>query len=64
MRLRSSLALVLLAVTAAAAPPSPSTFSIVAADPEAGELGVAVASRFFSVGSVVIRPIHRAAQAQ
>jgi len=30
-----------------------STFSIVAADPETGELGVAVASRFFSVGSVV-----------
>jgi len=36
-----------------AAPPSPSTFSIVAADPEAGEAGIAVASRFFSVGSVV-----------
>ncbi len=30
-----------------------STFSIVAADPEAGELGVAVASRFFAVGNVV-----------
>jgi uncharacterized Ntn-hydrolase superfamily protein len=30
-----------------------STFSIVAGDPEAGELGVAVASRFFAVGSVV-----------
>jgi uncharacterized Ntn-hydrolase superfamily protein len=30
-----------------------STFSIVACDPEAGELGVAVASRFFAVGSVV-----------
>lgn len=29
------------------------TFSIVAADPAAGELGVAVASRFFAVGSVV-----------
>lgn len=38
---------------AAAEPPSPSTFSIVAADPAAGEAGVAVASRFFSVGSVV-----------
>jgi uncharacterized Ntn-hydrolase superfamily protein len=38
---------------ALAAPPSPSTFSIVAADPESGEVGVAVASRFFSVGSVV-----------
>ena len=30
-----------------------STFSIVAGDPEAGELGIAVASRFFAVGSVV-----------
>jgi len=30
-----------------------STFSIVASDPAVGELGVAVASRFFSVGSVV-----------
>jgi len=29
------------------------TFSIVARDPDTGELGVAVASRFFSVGSVV-----------
>jgi len=29
------------------------TFSIVAADPEAGEVGIAVASRFFAVGSVV-----------
>jgi len=29
------------------------TFSIVAADPAAGEMGVAVASRFFAVGSVV-----------
>jgi uncharacterized Ntn-hydrolase superfamily protein len=38
---------------AGAAPPAPSTFSIVAADPEAGEVGVAVASRFFAVGSVV-----------
>src|SRR6516225_5212034 len=36
-----------------ASPPSPSTFSIVAADPEAGEVGVAVASRFFAVGTVV-----------
>jgi uncharacterized Ntn-hydrolase superfamily protein len=36
-----------------AAPPDPATFSIVAADPEAGEVGVAVASRFFAVGSVV-----------
>ncbi len=30
-----------------------STFSIVARDPETGELGIAVASRFFAVGSVV-----------
>jgi uncharacterized Ntn-hydrolase superfamily protein len=30
-----------------------STFSIVARDPETGELGVAVASRFFAVGTVV-----------
>src|SRR5258706_11536223 len=36
-----------------AAPPLPATFSIVAADPEAGEVGVAVASRFFAVGTVV-----------
>lgn len=42
-----------LAAPAAAEPPRPSTFSIVAADPEAGEVGVAVASRFFAVGSVV-----------
>jgi len=33
--------------------PGPSTFSIVAADPETGEVGVAVASRFFAVGTVV-----------
>ena len=38
---------------ARAEPPRPATFSIVAADPEAGEVGVAVASRFFAVGSVV-----------
>jgi len=43
----------LVATPVLAAPPDPSTFSIVAADPEAGEVGVAVASRFFSVGSVV-----------
>lgn len=36
-----------------AEPPRPSTFSIVAADPSSGEVGVAVASRFFAVGSVV-----------
>src|SRR5437016_1791673 len=40
----------------AAAPqslPPVSTFSIVAIDPQNGDLGVAVASRYFSVGSVV-----------
>lgn len=36
-----------------AGPPHPSTFSIVAVDPATGEAGVAVASKFFSVGSVV-----------
>jgi uncharacterized Ntn-hydrolase superfamily protein len=34
-------------------PPEVSTFSIVARDPANGDLGVAVASRYFSVGSVV-----------
>jgi uncharacterized Ntn-hydrolase superfamily protein len=43
----------LLPVAALAEPPRPSTFSIVAADPAAGEVGVAVASRFFAVGAVV-----------
>lgn len=48
------LTLALIAIApAAAADPVVATFSIVAADPEAGEVGVAVASRFFSVGSVV-----------
>ncbi len=42
-----------LAVSARAEPPPPTTFSIVAADPAAGEVGVAVASRFFAVGTVV-----------
>ncbi len=45
--------LALLPALALAEPRHPSTFSIVAADPDAGELGVAVASRFFAVGSVV-----------
>ncbi len=34
-------------------PPTVSTFSMVAIDPANGDLGVAVASRYFSVGSVV-----------
>jgi uncharacterized Ntn-hydrolase superfamily protein len=41
------------ALPAHAGQPHPSTFSIVAADPAAGEVGVAVASRFFAVGTVV-----------
>jgi uncharacterized Ntn-hydrolase superfamily protein len=40
------------AAIAQALPPV-STFSIVAIDPQTGEMGVAVASRYFSVGSVV-----------
>ena len=48
-----AVALLLSASSAAAEPPGPSTFSIVAADPAAGEVGVAVASRFFAVGAVV-----------
>lgn len=40
------------AVIAQSLPPV-STFSIVAIDPQTGEMGVAVASRYFSVGSVV-----------
>jgi uncharacterized Ntn-hydrolase superfamily protein len=36
-----------------ARPDNVATFSIVAADPATGEVGVAVASRFFAVGSVV-----------
>ncbi len=47
------LTMTVLAVSVSAEAPQPATFSIVAADREAGELGVAVASRFFSVGSVV-----------
>ena len=44
----------LLALTLAAREkPIASTFSIVARDPATGELGVAVASRYFAVGSVV-----------
>src|SRR6185503_10209063 len=53
MRRFLMLSALVLASTALSAPPRPSTFSIVAADPEAGEVGVAVASRFFAVGTVV-----------
>ena len=45
--------LLLLAASPGLAEPVVATFSITAADPESGEVGVAVASRFFSVGSVV-----------
>jgi uncharacterized Ntn-hydrolase superfamily protein len=45
--------LLLIGTSPGLAEPVVATFSIVAADPEAGEVGVAVASRFFSVGSVV-----------
>jgi uncharacterized Ntn-hydrolase superfamily protein len=47
------LLLLLISAPLFATPPDVATFSIVAADPAAGEVGVAVASRFFSVGSVV-----------
>src|SRR5512147_893367 len=40
-------------VMAAQTLPPVATFSIVAIDPANGDLGVAVASRYFSVGSVV-----------
>ena len=43
----------LLATSPGFTEPVIATFSIAAADPETGEVGVAVASRFFSVGSVV-----------
>src|SRR5882672_9968921 len=51
--MRQLVLIALLTTPALAAPPSPATFSIVAADPAAGEVGVAVASRFFAVGTVV-----------
>ncbi|NNM31059.1 MAG: DUF1028 domain-containing protein [Akkermansiaceae bacterium] len=46
-------AALLAAVAVTAAEPLLSTFSIVACDPETGELGVAVASKFPAVGAVV-----------
>ena len=48
-----AIATILCVVPAFAEGPVPSTFSIAAADPETGEVGVAVASRFFAVGTVV-----------
>jgi uncharacterized Ntn-hydrolase superfamily protein len=47
------LTLFLLTTSPGHAEPLVATFSIVAADTETGEVGVAVASRFFAVGSVV-----------
>lgn len=54
-RILQSLFLLLIVPTVALAQSLPpvSTFSIVAIDPQNGDLGVAVASRYFSVGSVV-----------
>jgi uncharacterized Ntn-hydrolase superfamily protein len=49
----SILTIVFLLNTAAFATEPVSTFSIVACDPETGEMGVAVASKYFAVGSVV-----------
>lgn len=49
-----TMTLLLAHTPAIAVEPQPvATFSIVGADPEAGEVGVAVASKFFAVGSVV-----------
>ncbi len=47
------LAMPLSAASPGVEPPPVATFSIVAIDPVNGDLGVAVASRYFSVGSVV-----------
>ena len=43
----------LVSVSAAGATPRAFTYSIVARDPATGEMGVAVQSHWFSVGSVV-----------
>src|SRR5215831_7366119 len=48
-----TLCLFLATVAACQSLPPVSTFSIVAIDPQNGDMGVAVASRYFSVGSVV-----------
>src|SRR5258708_25219182 len=54
-RLLLAVSLLLVASTTAVPQSLPpvATFSIVAIDPQTGDLGVAVASRYFSVGSVV-----------
>src|SRR5438270_4546228 len=56
MKKNSLFIIIILAFAGAAFPqslPPVSTFSIVAIDPQTGEMGVAVASRYFSVGAVV-----------
>ena len=53
MRLTSLLAVLVLSATSAAAEPLVHTYSIVARDPATGDLGVAVQSHWFSVGSIV-----------
>jgi uncharacterized Ntn-hydrolase superfamily protein len=52
-RIRLALVVTLLSAAPVYAEPVVATFSIVASDPDSGEVGIAVASRFFSVGSVV-----------
>lgn len=56
--MRTVVSALILAALAATAPPAPAdplahTFSIVARDPQTGEMGVAVQSHWFSVGSIV-----------
>src|SRR5437016_14529547 len=56
--MRKTLLVVILLISAAfqasaQSLPPVSTFSIVAVDPQNGDLGITVASRYFSVGSVV-----------
>ena len=48
------IALASVATTASAATPRAFTYSIVARDPATGQMGVAVQSHWFSVGSVVV----------
>jgi len=50
------LSLISWALLAAPQPASIATFSIVARDPETGDFGVAVQSRYFDVGSVCPAP--------
>ena len=56
MKSKALLALLIIGYSLVVIPqtmPTVSTFSIVAIDPQNGDLGIAVASRYFSVGSVV-----------